>query len=81
MIDDSQKAAIKRVLAHIDLHKDKELSLETLAKVARISKYHFYRLFLGYMGVSLGQYIKLARIERGYGRFENVGSYCYFSHQ
>jgi AraC family transcriptional regulator len=64
MTDESHKAAIKRVLVYIDRHKDENLDLDTLSKVARISKFHFHRLFRGYMGVSLGQYIKLARIEK-----------------
>ncbi len=63
--NDQRKSQIshKRVLAYIDRHKDENLDLEVLARVARISKFHFHRLFRGYMGVSLGQYIKLARLE------------------
>ena len=58
------KKAIKRVLKYIDTNKEEQINLETLSKVASVSKYHFHRLFKGYMGISLGQYMKLKRIER-----------------
>ena len=64
MTDESHKEAIKRVLRYIDCNKEEDMSLDHLAKVACISKYHFHRLFRGYMGISLGQYMKLKRIER-----------------
>ena len=64
MTEESHKEAIKRVLKYIDRNKEEKMTLDDLAKVAHISKYHFHRLFRGYIGVSLGQYIKLKRIER-----------------
>jgi AraC family transcriptional regulator len=63
-MDGYYQQAIKRVLRHIDSHLDETLSLEDLSKVAKVSTYHFHRLFTGYMGISLGQFIKRRRIER-----------------
>ncbi len=59
------REAITRVLAYIDSHRDSNLDLEKLAKVAHVSKFHFHRVFKEYMGISLGQYIKLKRLESG----------------
>lgn len=59
------RTAIARVLAHIDRHRDSELDLATLAKIARVSKFHFHRVFKEYMGISLGQYTKLKRLKTG----------------
>lgn len=36
-----------------------------LSKIAHVSKFHFHRIFKEYMGISLGQYIKLKRLESG----------------
>ncbi len=43
-----------RVLAHIDKQLDQPLDLETLAEVAHFSRFHFHRLFLAWMGETLG---------------------------
>src|SRR4051812_37071264 len=57
------REAITRVLAQIDSHRDDAINLETLSKIAQISKFHFHRVFKEYMGISLGQYTKLKRLE------------------
>ena len=62
------KEAIVRVLAYIDEHKDSALDLETLSQVSHVSKFHFHRIFKDYIGISLGQYIKLKRLETGIWR-------------
>jgi AraC family transcriptional regulator len=59
------REAIARVLAYIDSYRDSNLNLEILSKIAHISKFHFHRVFKEYMGVSLGQYIMLKRLESG----------------
>ncbi len=59
------REAIARVLAYIDSHRDSSLDLEKLSKIAHVSKFHFHRVFKEYMGISLGQYIKLKRLELG----------------
>ena len=54
-----------RVQAHIDRHLDAPLDLEALAAVAHFSPYHFHRLFLAWMGETLGDYLARRRLERG----------------
>lgn len=63
-----QREAIVRVLAYIDSDRDRKLDLEILSKIAHVSKFHFHRVFKEYMGISLGQYIKLKRLESGMWR-------------
>ena len=65
MFNESYRKAVVRVLIHIESHTDEKLSLQALSKVAGISQFHFHRIFTAYMGVSLGQYIKTKRIEKG----------------
>lgn len=57
--------AIVRVLAYVEKNKDRELSLDEISKIARVSKFHFHRLFSAHMGVSIGQYLKLKRLKKG----------------
>ena len=52
MYTNSHREAIARVLAYIDNHRDQELDLDTVAKVARVSKFHFHRVFKEYMRLS-----------------------------
>jgi AraC family transcriptional regulator len=65
MYTNAYRAAIARVLAHIDRYRDSELDLDSLAEVARVSKFHFHRVFKEHMMISLGQYVKLKRLETG----------------
>lgn len=65
MHTNAYRKAIARVLAYIDCHRESTLDLDSMAKVARVSKYHFHRVFKAYMGISLGQYVKLKRLETG----------------
>jgi AraC family transcriptional regulator len=59
------EARMHRVQAHIDRHLDEPLDLEALAAVAHFSPYHFHRLFLAWMGETLGDYLTRRRLERG----------------
>jgi AraC family transcriptional regulator len=52
-----------RVLEFIDRHLDEQLELETLARVANFSSFHFHRLFTAWMGETLGDYIRRRRLE------------------
>ncbi len=52
-----------RVLAHIDQHLDRALSLQELAEVAHFSPFHFHRLFAAWMGETLGDYLRRRRVE------------------
>lgn len=61
---DEYTARINRVLDYIDNHIDQSLSLETLARVASFSPYHFHRIFGALMGETLGRYIQRLRVEK-----------------
>jgi AraC family transcriptional regulator len=52
-----------RVLEHIDRQLDERLELETLARVANFSPFHFHRLFAAWMGETLGEYLRRRRLE------------------
>jgi AraC family transcriptional regulator len=52
-----------RVLEHIDRHLDQELELQTLARVAHFSAFHFHRVFFAWMGETLGTYLRRRRLE------------------
>jgi AraC family transcriptional regulator len=52
-----------RVLERIDKQLDQPLNLETLAEVAHFSPFHFHRLFLAWMGETLGDYLRRRRVE------------------
>jgi AraC family transcriptional regulator len=52
-----------RVIDHIDRHLDEQLELESLARVANFSSFHFHRLFNAWMGETLGDYVRRRRLE------------------
>src|ERR1700682_5272134 len=56
-------ARMHRVLEHIDRQLDQQLELDTLARVANFSSFHFHRLFTAWMGETLGDYIRRRRLE------------------
>jgi AraC family transcriptional regulator len=58
------KEQILRVLVHIQEHLDEQLSLETLARVACFSPYHFHRIFRGMVGESVKEHVRRLRLER-----------------
>lgn len=55
---------LRRVLDYIDSFLDRNLSLEALANVAGISKYHFISSFKQSMGMTPHQYVIQQRIKR-----------------
>jgi AraC family transcriptional regulator len=55
---------INIVLNYIQKNIDKPLSLEKLAKVALISKFHFCRIFNAFVGESIGCYIRRLKLEQ-----------------
>ncbi len=55
---------INRVIDHIAAHIDEDLSLETLARVANFSPYHFHRIFRAMIGETLSRFIARLRIEK-----------------
>ena len=54
-----------RVLEHVDRHLDERLELESLARVANFSSFHFHRLFAAWMDETLGEYLRRRRLEVG----------------
>src|SRR5260221_6970043 len=52
-----------RVLEHIDQQLDQPLNLDTLARVAHFSPFHFHSLFAAWMGETLGDYLRRRRVE------------------
>jgi len=57
-------ARFNRVVDHIQAHLAEPLDLTTLAGVACFSPYHFHRLFHGWMGETLHDFILRLRLER-----------------
>ena len=54
-----------RVLDFIDAHLDDALELRVLADVAHFSPFHFHRLFIAWVGQTLGDYLRQRRLEAG----------------
>jgi AraC family transcriptional regulator len=61
---------ILKALVYIEEHLDEELLLDTIAKEAHISPYHFHRLFLASMGETLYSYIRRLRLEKARGKLQ-----------
>lgn len=55
---------IFNAVAYIEEHLDDKLELETLAKVAGYSKYHFCRVFQAYTGDGVAEHIARLRLQR-----------------
>lgn len=58
------RSALERVLARIEADYDQDLSLQTLADEACMSRYHFARMFKASTGRSPYQFVLQVRIER-----------------
>ncbi|MDK2123930.1 AraC family transcriptional regulator [Parachitinimonas caeni] len=54
---------MNRVLDHIDRNLDGKLDLALLADVAHFSRFHFHRLFVAWMGETVGDYAQRRRLE------------------
>jgi AraC family transcriptional regulator len=54
---------INRVTDYINHNLNKKLELESLARMANFSSYHFHRIFSTIVGESLNRYIKRRRLE------------------
>ncbi len=57
-------ARINRVIDYIEANLEDELSLQSLAKVANFSAFHFHRIFKGIVGETLNQFIQRRRVEK-----------------
>lgn len=58
-------AYLNRVIEYIHTHFTEEVDIETLAKLAQQSKYHFLRNFKRYMNTTPYQYLLNLRIQKG----------------
>ena len=56
---------LNRVLDHIDRHLGEPLELADLAEVAHFSPFYFHRLFVSWMGETLGDYVRGRRLDVG----------------
>lgn len=61
---------VLRVLVHIQVHLDDELSLDDLAAIARFSPFHFHRIFRGMVGESVKEHVRRLRLERAAHRLK-----------
>ena len=55
---------INRVIDYIQNNLNSQLDLETLARIAYFSKFHFHRIFTAMVGETLNSFIKRLRIEK-----------------
>ena len=58
------KERIHKALVFIQEHLDEEMELETLARVAHFSPFHFHRIFRGMTGESVKEHVRRLRLER-----------------
>jgi AraC family transcriptional regulator len=79
---------LKKILEYIESHLDQDLSLDTLASLANLSKYHFIDLFKQSMTMTPHQYVIQQRIQRAKEllsdrtlAISDVGLACGFANQ
>lgn len=74
LTDDAPKSAVRLtapqirrigdVLRYVDAHYDEEIGLDEFAGVARLSPYHFLRVFRAHVGTTPHQYLTRVRLMR-----------------
>jgi AraC-like DNA-binding protein len=62
-----QRYKLRRVMAYVDARIGGPISLDDLANVAGVSRFHFHRQFRKSVGVTPHEYVLRARIERAKG--------------
>jgi AraC-like DNA-binding protein len=55
---------LRRARDHVDRYYAEPLDLEVMARAARLSKYHFHRLFAATYGITPAAYVSERRVER-----------------
>lgn len=55
---------LQRVLDHVDANLERHVSLDELAAIACLSRFHFARVFKASTGRTPGQYMAALRVER-----------------
>jgi AraC family transcriptional regulator len=63
---------ILRALVHIQEHLEDPLDLDTLARIACFSPYHFHRIFRGLVGETLADHIRRLRLEKAAQRLKST---------
>src|SRR5262249_19708351 len=69
--EQTYKQRILRVLVYIQEHLDEDLPLESLARVACFSPYHFHRIFAAMVGEGVKEHIRRLRLERAAYRLQS----------
>jgi AraC family transcriptional regulator len=64
------KERILRVLVYIQQHLDETIDLDSLARIAHFSPFHFHRLFRGMVGESVMEHVRRLRMERAAHRLK-----------
>jgi AraC family transcriptional regulator len=60
----SYEARIMRVIDHIHDHPADDLSLDAMADLAAMSRFHWHRVFRGVTGETIAQAVRRIRMER-----------------
>jgi AraC family transcriptional regulator len=63
-IEKEYRSRINKVFDYIESNIDKQFTLEELAFVAHFSKFHFHRIFHGFIGETPFQFIQRVRLEK-----------------
>jgi AraC family transcriptional regulator len=63
-LNDLDDVRLLRVVEHIDLHLNEDLSIEVLAGIACLSVFHFCRLFRATVGIPPNRYVTEKRLEK-----------------
>jgi transcriptional regulator GlxA family with amidase domain len=71
-VPDDLRADLRRARDHADRHFAEPLTLEDLAAVALLSKYHFLRLFRAAYGQTPAAYLSERRVERAQDLLRNT---------
>lgn len=66
MFENEYRNRINLVVEHIDANLGQALTLDELADVSGISKFHLHRLFHSFVGEPLAGFIRRQRLARGY---------------
>lgn len=56
--------AIQETIEYIEKNYDQEIDIDKLASIAHLSKYYFQRLFFRLTNKTVGEYVKLRRLEK-----------------
>jgi len=61
---DRYQQRFAQVLAFIESHSERALSIDELSDVAAFSRHHFHRQFSGFLGMSAYRYVQFMRMRR-----------------